>query len=141
MDDLVFRTKQEPTEQLEVKQLDEEKPIAKKESVAVVDIDKSKLPVTAWDAEYERPYSADYFDLGQAYDELSYENKENLKIINNYFLRQVRSGKIKATQENFDKVMGKIKSLLRVDDAPFITQVREIADYLKVMNKPYVAAK
>jgi hypothetical protein len=139
MDDLVFRTKQEPTEQLEA--VEEEKPIAKKEGGTVIDIDKSKLPITAWEAEYERPYSADYFDLGQAYDELSYENKENLKIINDYFLRQVRSGKMKATQENFDKVMGKIKSLLRVDDAPFITQVREIADYLKVMNKPYVTTK
>jgi hypothetical protein len=138
MGDLVFRTKQEPTGQLE-----EEKPIAqpKKEGSAVIDIDKGKLPITAWEAEYERPYSADYFDLGQAYDELSYETKDNLRVINDYFLRQVRSGKMKATQENFDRLMGKIKSLLRVEDAPFITQVREIADYLKVIGKPYVATK
>lgn len=100
MSDTVFRTKIEPT----VTEVKVDKPI---KVGAVPSVSNVEVPYTSYEVEHGKPLSADYFELGDMWNDANGGFSKEVSTIEEYFTKKIESGEI----ENSTKVIkDKLKS-------------------------------
>lgn len=104
MTDTVFRTKVEPTVEAPQKAV----AIGPAPSVTSVEV-----PYTAYESEHGKPLSADYFELGDLWNDANGGFSKEISTIEEYFTKKIESGEI---ENSIKAIKEKLKSFEKLSN-------------------------
>jgi hypothetical protein len=90
------------------------------------------VPYTEFQSENGKPYTANYFQLGDKWDIFN----EEIALIEDYIQRKVHSGEISNDLETVGKEIKKLERMNNLKDEPrSVIRIGTVASYIKFLNE------
>jgi hypothetical protein len=125
MDNTVFRTKQEPTTQVETPMISKE--AANTESAV-------EVPYMDYEVTHSKPFSVDYFELGDTWQDPDGGFTKEVGTIETYLQEEIKSGKLANSVTAIKEALKGIEKLNNVKkEERQIVKVGIVANYMRFL--------
>lgn len=126
MSETVFKEKVEPVKE----------PIITATKGSVTPMAVSDVPFLDYEAEKGKPYTVEYFKLGDSWHELQGGFPKEVETIENYFQEKIKTGEIANNVSTIKSFIKKLEKLTNVADEPrAVIRIETIADYINFLNR------
>ena len=96
---------------------------------------ESEVPIALYEDLKGMPYSAEFFEVQEIWNNDNLTLKEDLGDIESYYKDLVQRGEIKDGKESFKKVVKEAESITNSIDSPIPVKIAKIAVWAKFMNQ------
>jgi hypothetical protein len=131
VNNLIFRTKSEPSEERTARSTKVEKIDAAQTIKADGDV-----PFTDYQKEHNHPFLVDHFELGDSWQDKYGGFEEEIDTIEGYFRGKIEHGQMQNDTEAVKEQFKKIYKLCNIDKTERVTmQIEKLAAYIKFLKE------
>lgn len=116
----------------------EAKPTADSPSPTTPDVPNrggTKKPIALYMDMNGYPYSAEYFEIKDIWDNPKLTYKDDLSHIDEYYKNKVESNKIKDGEDSFKELIKEAEKATNTKNSPTSVKIAKIAEWMRFMNK------
>jgi len=129
--DVVFR-KAEPKTEVENK---EQEPSEVK-SHDITPHSDVETPIALYEQLKGKPYTAEYYDVEDIWDDPDLGMKDDIKAIEKYYVSKVQKNEIADGKDNFKKFVKSLEKAIALSDmSPNTVRISKLAKYIKFMRE------